>query len=111
MSDWRSMFEPDGRGFLSYEGAAKKRGDKLCQKKLCFVSTDLDAIGEILLELIGRPDCYYAKVDAERGRHGMYRGRLFLTDPVAVGNLWKKYRVSERLLCMVQDDDFTIDYR
>ena len=44
-------------------------------------------------------------------KDGMYLGRCFLLNDDIVGELWRQYRAHPRLMCNIQDDDFTIQYR
>jgi hypothetical protein len=111
MSGILSHFTLDERGFLVRPCPARARGEAPCPKKLCFTATAVEPIAEILHELSLRDDCYMVKVDAAPGRHGMVRGRCFLTTPEAVGEIWRRYKTTDRVLCTVQDDDFTKDYR
>jgi hypothetical protein len=106
-----SHFTRDDRGFLVRPCPAGRRGDAYCQKKLCFTATAVEPVAEILYELSLRDDCHMVKLDAAPGRHGMVRGRCFLTGEAAVGELWRRYKVTDHVLCTVQDDDFTKGYR
>ena len=66
--------------------------------------------GESLSELADRPDCYYVKYSIEP-RDGMYLGRCFLLHDQEVGTLWREYKKHPRMMCNVQDDDFTLPFR
>lgn len=105
-ADPMSAFEPDGRGFLVRRGPAADRGEAKCEKKLCFTSTSLAPMAAVLYELSLRSDCWYTKFDATVGTHGMVRGRCFLTSEAAVIEVWRTYKVTDDLLCTVQDDEF-----
>ena len=107
---WREAFRREG-SFLRREGPAYEPDGPKCNKKLCFTSTDIDAMGQLLYELSLRDDCWFVKLDSEPGRHGMVRGRCFLTDEEAVAELWKKHKVTDTVLCTVQDDDWTVSRR
>lgn len=96
--------------FLEIRGPASSEGKGYCQKKLCFVATDRALLADVLEQLSWRPDCYYVKYSVYP-RDGMYLGRCFLTDPHEVGVLWAEYKSHPRLLCSVQDDDFTAPFR
>jgi hypothetical protein len=41
----------------------------------------------------------------------MYLGRCFMTEERLVGELWARFKEDPKLLCSVQDDDFTAPYR
>lgn len=107
---WRDAFRLEG-GFFKRDGRAYAPGPPPCNKKLCLTSTDLDAMGELLDELSRREDCWAVKLDTQVGRHGMVRGRCFLTTEEAVAELWKRYKVTDTMLCTIQDDDMTVLYR
>jgi hypothetical protein len=81
-----------------------------CQKKLCFVATDLDYLVTVLKTLLVRDDCFWGKYSTE-AVDGMYVGRIFLTNPAAVGEVWKQYKCDNKLFCLIQDDDFTSIFR
>lgn len=97
-------------GFLRRDGPARAAGN-YCNKKLCFTSTAIEPMARVLYELSLRPDCYWVKLDEQVGRHGMVRGRCFLTTEAAVAELWKRFKVTDTVLCTIQDDDFTSEYR
>jgi hypothetical protein len=101
----------DGRGFLVRPGPAYQRGDVPCQEKLCSTSTSVSSLAELLFQLSQREDCWYVKLDAEKGPHGMVRGRCSLTTADEVGKLWTQLKVGTHWLCAVQDDDFTSAFR
>ena len=104
-------FRPAMNGyFMELRGPAWRADKECCQKKLCFVATDRAFLAEVLRELAERPDCYYVKYSTV-ARDGMYLGRCFLTDEIAVGLLWARYKPHPRLFCSVQDDDFTAPFR
>ena len=104
-------FEPRCNGaFLIRDGLGKQPNGPFSNKKLCFVSTDQIFLSELLLELSDRPDCHFVKFST-RPKEGMYLGRCFLLDDVTVGELWKRYKVHPRLMCTIQDDDFTSPFR
>ena len=84
-----------------------KRG---CQKKLCFVATDLALLADVLGQLAERPDCWYVKYSTYQ-KDGMYLGRCFLMDEHEVGVVWAQYKEHPRLFCTIQDDDFTAPFR
>lgn len=109
MSESRYRTTRGGR-FLEADGPAAGEGAEHCNKKLCFVATDLDALVRILDEMLERPDCYYVKYSTE-ARDGMYLGRVFLTDERAIGELWGRFKNSSRVFCSIQDDDFTMRFR
>ena len=104
-------FQLDERGFLNASGPARARGDAPCHVKLMFTATRRAPLLRVLSELLEREDCFYAKLDAEPGPHGMFRGRCFLTSEDAVGEVWRTYKNTNELLTSVQDDRFTARYR
>jgi hypothetical protein len=111
MSQVKAAFQMTVNGsFMERRGAAWNEEKRFCQKKLCFVATDQSLLAGVLGELADRADCVYAKYSA-RPRDGMYLGRCFLLDEQQVGALWAKYKVHPRMMCSVQDDDFTLQFR
>lgn len=101
-------FEPSG-SFLRRFGPAKE-GGKYSNRKLCFVATDQNVLMEVLYELSQREDCYFVKLSA-KDRDGMYLGRCFFTSDAVAGEHWAEYKNHPQMMCTVQDDDFTNDYR
>ena len=99
-----------GGVFRHRDGRGRSPGVTCSQQKLCFVSTDKALLAEILLRLSRRRDCYYVKYSA-KPTAGMYLGRCFLLSDEAVGRLWARYKRHPAILCSVQDDNFTKDYR
>lgn len=95
---------------MECRGSAEVRGVAHCNKKLCFSATDPKALVAILTELAQRADCFFVKY-TKKPRDGMYLGRCFLMDEEAVGTLWAKYKAHPKVLCTVQDDDFTMRFR
>ncbi len=41
----------------------------------------------------------------------MYLGRCFLPDDEEAGKLWREYKVHARMMCNIQDDEFTLPFR
>ena len=108
-----SQFEPSpGGAFRCRWGAANPERSKTLgsKRKLCFVATDLTFLVELLYELSNRPDAVFVKYSIEP-KEGMHLGRCFLNDDRAVGELWQKYKVHPKLMCSVQDDDWSIGFR
>jgi hypothetical protein len=103
--DEESKFEPRGP-FMARDGRAKASGGVACQKKLCLVATDKAFLVRLLVELSERPDCYFVKYSAE-AKDGMHLGRIFVTDERLVGDLWLEYKDHPKLMCSIQDDDYT----
>jgi hypothetical protein len=102
------FMEITGPAFYDKKGWFKnKRG---CQKKLCFVATDLALLADVLGQLAERPDCWYVKYSTYQ-KDGMYLGRCFLMDEHEVGVVWAQYKEHPRLFCTIQDDDFTAAFR
>jgi hypothetical protein len=102
------FMEITGPAFYDKKGWCKnKRG---CQKKLCFVATDLALLADVLGQLAERPDCWYVKYSTYQ-KDGMYLGRCFLMDEHEVGVVWAQYKEHPRLFCTIQDDDFTAAFR
>jgi hypothetical protein len=111
MSQIERPFRPTSNGyFMEMVGPAWYHSKRYCQKKLCFVATDLGLLADILGQLAERPDCYYVKYSTYQ-KDGMYLGRCFLMDEHQVGVLWAKYKEHPHLFCTVQDDDFTAPFR
>jgi hypothetical protein len=103
--DEESKFERRGP-FMARDGLAKTSGGVACQKKLCLVATDKAFLIRLLVELSERPDCFFVKYSVE-AKDGMYLGRAFLTDEPLVGDLWLLYKDHPKLMCSIQDDDYT----
>ena len=95
---------------MSRSGAGRKEGASFSQKKLCFVATDREFLAKILLDLSRRSDCYFVKYTSEP-RDGMYLGRCFMLDDRRVGELWNEFKQHPKLMCTIQDDDFTLQFR
>jgi len=110
MSTGDRPWEPQTESYLVRHGPARVRGDNRCNKKLCFVATDKDFLVELLTELSDRDDCWAVKHSVS-SRDGMYLGRCFLTDARTVGDLWDEYKRHPKLMCSIQDDDFTASFR
>ena len=111
LQELESKFSPTANGvFMARWGPQKANGVAHLNKKLCLVATDKELLVETLFELSERPDCYFVKYSIQP-KDGMYLGRCFLTDEVALGRLWQELKCHPRLMCTVQDDDFTESYR
>jgi hypothetical protein len=111
MPQFNGPFSLSSNGYLmEIRGPAWYKNKASCQKKLCFVATDLGLLADVLGQLAERPDCHYVKYSTYQ-KDGMYLGRCFLTDEHAVGVLWAKYKEHPSLFCTVQDDDFTAPFR
>jgi len=91
-------------------GAGRKSDAEYSIKKLCLVATDRKHLARTLFRLSQRLDCYYVKYST-RPKDGMYLGRCFLLLDDAVGELWLELRSDPRLMCSVQDDEFTARFR
>jgi hypothetical protein len=100
---------PNGM-FMERRGPAWNAERRHCPKKLCLVATDAAVLGEILGRLAERPDCFYVKYSVSP-RDGMFLGRCVLLDEREVGALWAQYKKHPRVMCSVQDDDFTLPFR
>lgn len=107
----RERFDVDDRGFLVRDGPARARGEQRCHEKLCFTAVDVDRLAAVLHELGQREDCWFVKLDAELGRHGMTRGRCFPTSAEAGVAMWKRHEVTDHVRCTIQDDEFTVHHR
>src|ERR1700682_1205782 len=99
-----------GGVFRERHGRGRAPGVTYSQRKLCFVATDKVVLTEILFRLSRRPDCFYVKYSS-RPKDGMYLGRCFMLTDEAVGGLWARYKRHPAVMCTVQDDDFTREYR
>src|SRR5262249_24156642 len=98
------------RHFMERRGPAWNQEGRCCRKKLCLVATDPALLAEVLRRLGERPDCYYVK-STVRPRDEMYLGRCFLLDEREVGTLWAELKNHPRMMCSVQDDEFTRPFR
>ncbi len=104
-------FEPRNNGYFQIrQGRGRQPDVPYSNKKLCFVATDQVLLATLLRELSDREDCYFVKFTTAP-KDGMYLGRCFLLTDTAVGELWQHYKVHPRLMCTVQDDDFTSTFR
>ena len=101
-------FHAEGR-YIGRDGPAAAAG-RHCNKKLCFVATDLTYLVRVLTELSDDAHCFWVKYGPEP-KDGMYLGRCFLDDERLVGELWSRFKNDPKLMCSVQDDDFTAPYR
>ena len=111
MSATTKRFHVTSNGvFMERQGAGWNNENRFSHKKLCFIATDRALLVRVLSELADRPHCYYVKYSIEPG-DGMYLGRCFLLDDQAVGTLWREYKKHPRMMCNVQDDDFTLLFR
>ena len=111
MSDGERLFRPTPLGgFMELCGPAWHDERPPCQKKLCFVATNSSVLAEVLGRLAERPDCFYVKYSV-KPRDGMYLGRCFLMEEREVGAVWADYKMHPRMMCTVQDDDFTRSFR
>jgi len=97
------------RGYLCRDGDAAAKG-AWCNKKLCLVATDLAHLVSVLERIASREDCFFVKY-APTAKDGMHLGRAFLTDARAVGALWRELKADTKLMCAVQDDDWTVVFR
>ncbi|MBT4762900.1 MAG: hypothetical protein HOO06_14495 [Bdellovibrionaceae bacterium] len=96
--------------FLNRDGKARSNSGSHSNKKLCFVSTDKNFLMELLIKLSDLKDCYFVKLTAEP-KDGMYLGRCFFTSDQLVGEYWAKYKLHPKLMCNIQDDDFSKSFR
>ncbi len=104
-------FEPRHDDYFQIRNGRGRQPDvAYSNKKLCFVATDQQFLADLLRELSDRDDCYFVKFTTAP-KDGMYLGRCFLLTDTAVGELWQHYKVHPRLMCTVQDDDFTAAFR
>jgi hypothetical protein len=104
-----SMTFHEDRGYMCADGPATAKG-YFCNKKLCIVATDLAYLTALLEAMLRRDDCFFVKY-SPTPKDGMHLGRIFLTTPAAVGALWKQFKDDPKLMCSIQDDDFTSAYR
>ena len=111
MSQVEKAFQMTPNGaFMERRGAGWNEERRFSQKKLCFVATDQQLLVQVLDQLAERPDCFYVKFSVG-SRDRMYLGRCFLIDEQAVGALWAEYKTHPRMMCSVQDDEFTSPFR
>ena len=109
-----AAFDPNGPrpSFLYRYGPLYEKGEPPpLNMKLCLTATSMSAMARILYELSERPDCFVVKMDEAPLANGMIRGRCFLATKEATAEMWNKYKVTDDVLCSVQDDDFTKDHR
>ena len=109
LEDVEAGFRVNGP-FRERDGSARHAGGRFVNKKLCLVATDKLYLARLLLELSGREECYFVKYTTSP-RDGMYLGRVFLMDERLLGELWARYKRDPKLMCSLQDDDFTLRFR
>lgn len=106
-----SPFTPTSSGtFMQADGPARAAGLEPCHHKLCFTATDQGFLEGLLGALSEDRDCYFVKYAVEP-RDGMYLGRCFMATPERVGQLWRDFKGSSKVLCTVQDDGFVARFR
>lgn len=104
-------FAPVMKGrFMARDGAARTEQAAFCNTKLCFSATDLTLLADVLAMLAERPTAWFVKFST-RARDGMYLGRCFFADADSVGATWAEFKAHPRLLCSLQDDDFSRAWR
>jgi hypothetical protein len=96
--------------FMQRSGAGRGPGVAYSRRKLCFVATDRRFLAGVLLELSKRRDCYAVKYSVQ-AKDGMYLGRCFMLEDDLVGELWRLFKRHPRLMCTIQDDEFTARFR
>jgi hypothetical protein len=109
LSALEAQFTPRGP-FMTRDGEARRRGSQKCNKKLCLVATDKEYLVRLLFGLVNDENCYFVKYSAAP-KDGMHLGRVFLCDETRVALLWRKLRSDPKLMCSIQDDDFTGPFR
>jgi len=95
---------------MTRDGEGRRRGRQRCNRKLCLVATDKEYLVRLLFELSNDESFYFVKYSS-MPKDGMYLGRVFLSDETKVALLWRKLRSDSKLMCSIQDDDFTAPYR
>jgi hypothetical protein len=108
-AELEARFHPSREVFRMRNGRSQQRA-VYSHKKLCFVATDKEYLVRLLYELSEREDCHWTKYSIDP-KDGMYLGRAFMTNDRIVGELWDKYKRDAKLMCSVQDDDFTLPFR
>jgi len=104
-------FEGPSQGaFMRRWGAGRATDGKYSKQKLCFVATDQSFLARFLLELSRRPECHFVKYSIQP-RDGMYLGRCFVLEDCQAGAWWREFKSHPRLMCNLQDDRFTQDFR
>ena len=99
----------NGRYFHRYGPAYDPEG-QVANVKLCIVASARAELVALLETLAARTDCFYLNLTvAPRG--GMFMGRVFLSNRIAVGQAWAELKNHPRMFVTVQDDDFTRAYR
>ena len=96
--------------FMAIDGPGRSPGAEYCRRKLCFSATDLPFLAELLRSLAQDPDCYFVKYSTY-DRDGIHLGRCFFLNEDKVGRTWALYKAHPKLLCSVQDDQFTRPWR
>lgn len=105
----QDMFYEKG-SFFNRDGIARGKSDTHSNKKLCFVATDKEFLMELLIELSNLEECFFVKLTS-KPRDGMYLGRCFFINDEHVGNYWAKYKLHPKVMCNIQDDDFSKPFR
>lgn len=111
--DYESHFQPFMNDrFRLYRGPAHDPDSRetLCNKKLCFCSTDRALLAAILYTLMQREDAWAAKYSTY-AKGGMHLGRAFFTSEDTVGRLWRGFKSHDDVFCSVQDDDWSLPFR
>jgi hypothetical protein len=104
-------FEASPRGmFMRRWGAGRATDGRSSRQKLCFVATDRMLLARFLLELSWRPECHFVKYSTQP-RDGMYLGRCFVVEDRQAGAWWREFKSHPRLMCSLQDDRFTEQFR
>jgi hypothetical protein len=104
-------FEPfmDNK-FMRCWGRAGAQEETGSNKKLCFVAVGKRVLVQTLLDLSDRPDCYPVKYSTWN-KGGMFLGRCFMTNDQIVRDLWQRLKPHPNLMCTIQDDDLTAQFR
>ncbi|MDZ4660026.1 MAG: hypothetical protein SGJ18_00260 [Pseudomonadota bacterium] len=96
--------------FICLDGAAKTKGLKPSQIKVCFVTRDQKLLIDILTKLSEQPDCYFVKY-SKVPKDEMFLGRCFFTAAEKAGGVWAEFKSHPKLMVHLQDDTFAANFR
>lgn len=103
-------FEKKGE-FLVHDGQAKERGLRsTCRNKVCFHTSSLPALLDLLFEMSRSADCYEVKAGTN-SRDGVFSGWCHFTNDASVGDAWARYAEHPKIWATVHNDDFADTFR
>lgn len=100
----------DGKFLLRWGPDKEAPPQEHTNKKLCFTATDQALLARVLYDISAHRRCRAVKFSVDP-KDGMYLGRAFINDDEELGRLWQKYKRHPRLICSIQDDNFTKRFR